>query len=185
MIDSISKLNECLSIEKQLYQEIGYKGRLHAYISKCEVGALYEYMRVLRKDEYYTNKMSCNVIDKVKSRYYRRKHNIMGIKLGISIPVNTFGKGLLIYHSQGIIVHKDSRCGEFCKLHGMNCIGNNGTGDGCNNVPQIGDCVDIGVGAIIIGNVHLAGHTKLQQGVLFAKILIQNIKFWQEFPQSC
>ena len=76
--------------------------------------------------------------------------------LGMSIPVNTFGKGLMIYHCQGIVVHKDARCGDNCKLHGMNCIGNNGRGSGKDNCPVIGNGLDLGVGAKIIGNVRIA-----------------------------
>ena len=130
MIDTKQKLIECLEIEKKLYREIGYKGKAHAFFTQCEVGKIYEYIKCLRHDEFYSNIKKASAWIKIKKAYYRRKHNILGIKLGISIPINTFGKGLLIYHSQGIIVHRDSRNGDFCKLHGFNCIGNNGVGGG-------------------------------------------------------
>lgn len=168
MIDTKVKLKGYLSFEKKLYQAIGYKGKLHSFLTKCEVGMLYSYIYVLRHDEFFSNTKG-GLFHKIGRLYYRRKHNLLGIRLGISIPINTFEKGLLIYHSQGIIVHKDARCGSNCKLHGMNCIGNNGKGGGENNCPVIGDNLDLGVGAIVIGNVHLGDNTIVAANAVVCK----------------
>lgn len=167
MIDTKQKLIECLEIEKKLYQDIGYKGKIHAALTQCEVGKIFEYMVFLRKDEYYSNKEK-KLGDSIKAAYYRRMHNRLGLKLGLSIPINTFGKGLLIYHSQGIIVHRNTRCGEYCRLHGLNCIGNNGSEkvDGC---PQIGNELDLGVGAKIIGNIKLGNGVKVGSNAVVCK----------------
>ena len=51
-------------------------------------------------------------------------------------------------------------------LHGDNCIGNNGKDDGC---PVIGNNVDIGVGAKIIGNVYIADDCKIGAGAIVVK----------------
>ena len=161
MIDTKQKLIECLEIEKKLYRDIGYKGKIHALLTQCEVGKIFKYMYFLRKDEYYSNKEK-NLVDSIISVYYRRMHNHLGLKLGINIPINTFGKGLLIYHSQGIIVHRNTRCGENCRLHGLNCIGNNGSEtEKSNGCPQIGDELDLGVGAKIIGDIKLGNGIKV------------------------
>lgn len=159
MIDTKGKLIECLEIEEKLYRNIGYKGKIHATLTQCEVGKIFRYIVFLRNDEYYSNKQK-TLCDRIKGAYYRRMHNHLGLELGISIPINTFGKGLLIYHSQGIIVHRDARCGEYCKLHGLNCIGNSGSEEtsGC---PQIGNKLDLGVGAKIIGNIKLGDEVKV------------------------
>lgn len=156
MIDDKNKLVACMKLEEKLYREIGYKGKIHAIITQCEVGKIMNFMKVLRKDEFYTNTSCSSVIRKVIALYYRRKHNILGMKLGMSIPVNTFGKGLLIYHPQGIIVHKEARCGEFCKLHGCNCVGNSGKEKEFRNTPILGKNIDLGVGAKIIGGIEVA-----------------------------
>ncbi len=168
MIKTKEQLGEYLALEEKLYREIGYKGRLHARMTKCEVGEIFGYVRSLRKDEYYTNRKN-GVLGKLSAAYYRRKHNKLGVRLGISVPVNTFGKGLVIYHSQGIIVHRDARCGENCKLHGLNCIGNNGRGGGENNCPTIGNGLDLGVGAMVIGNVRLADNTTVAANAVVCK----------------
>lgn len=170
MIDSKQVLREYLKVEEEEYRKIGYKGKLHSIITGCEVGQIVRYMKVLRKDEYYTNTQK-NFIKIVPAIYYRRKHNKLGIKLGISIPVNTFGKGLIIYHSQSIIVHKDVRCGEYAKLHGLNCIGNNGSEryEKLLSVPQIGNGLDLGIGAIIIGNIKIGDHVKVAANAVVCK----------------
>lgn len=89
MIDTREKLNECLSVEERLYRTIGYKGKLHGFITQCEIGKLYCFIEALRKDEFYSNTVT-GVFGKIKSLYYRRLHNKLGVQLGISIPVNTF-----------------------------------------------------------------------------------------------
>ena len=142
MIDNKEKYKEYIELEEELYREIGYKGRLHSFITQCEIGQIVFYMKALRGDEFYTNTCGKSIIKKCLGMYFRRKHNKLGVKLGISIPINTFGKGLLIYHSQSIIVHRDAKCGEFCKLHGCNCIGNNGNENKLRNTPVLGNNVD-------------------------------------------
>lgn len=165
MFKTKKELKECLKIEENLYRSIGYKGKLHSFITQCEVGKLFQFIIYLRKDEYYSN-ISGNAITKIKNLYYRRKHNQLGWKLGVSIPCNTFGKGLLIYHSQGIIVHRNARCGDYCKIHGNVCIGNNGADMKEQNTPVIGDYVDIGVGSSIIGGIFLGNYTKIAAGAV-------------------
>ena len=169
MITNKEDLKNYLEIEKKLCTEVGYKGRLHSFITQCEVGKITQFMKILRLDEYYSNTCKKNPFKKLMSIYYRRKHNKLGLMLGISIPINTFERGLLIYHSCGIVVHRDARCGQYCKLHGMNCIGNNGVGSGVDNSPKIGDHLDLGIGAKIIGNVTLADNTTVAAGAVVCK----------------
>lgn len=173
MIDARDKLLECLELEKSLYRSIGYKGKLHAFLTQCEVGKIYNYIKYLRFDEYYVNKKTKNFLDIIVGAYCRMKHNKIGVQLGVSIPTNTFGKGLLIYHSQGIIVNKETRCGDNCKLHGLNCIGNNGSKvkGGC---PQIGDNLDLGVGAKIIGDISLGNNITVGCNAVVCKSCVKN-----------
>lgn len=169
MIDSVEKLKEYLRLEKKLCIDNGYKGKIHSWITSCEIGKIARYLEVLRKDEYYSNVKSKSIINKIKKIYYRRKHNELGWKLGISIPINTFGKGLMIYHSQGIIVHKDVRCGCFCKLHGLNCIGNKGVEEEGRTTPVLGNRIDIGVGSQVIGPIDLSDDIRIAAGAVVCK----------------
>ena len=88
--------------------------------------------------------------------YYERKKNLLGEKLGIEIGPNCFGKGLSIWHSGSIVVNPDVRAGENCVLRGSNCLGNNGAD---NRNPVLGDNVELGYGAVIIGGVTVASNT--------------------------
>ena len=63
-------------------------------------------------------------------------------------------------------MNRGARVGKNCVLHGDNCIGNNGNDNVC---PIIGDNVDIGVGAKIIGNVHIANNVKIGAGAVVIK----------------
>lgn len=184
MIQNKNDYKEYVKTEENLYREIGYRGRMHSFISQCEVGQIVKFMRVLRKDELYTNQSKKSLFNKLLSKYYRRKHNILGLKLGIQIPINTFEKGLLIYHSQNIIVHKDARCGELCKLHGCNCIGNNGKENSGHNTPIIGKNVDIGVGAIVIGGICIADNTTIAANAVVCKSITDKGKIAKGMPAT-
>ena len=82
----------------------------------------------------------------------------MGQKLGIEIFPNCFGKGLQLWHAGGIVVNPNARIGENCVLHGVVCIGNKGQID---EIPVIGNNVNIGYGAVIVGNVRIADNTAI------------------------
>lgn len=113
---------------------------------------IYKYIKFIRKEEYHYNNNN-KLISKFLYVYYIRKKNKLGNKLGFSIGHNCFGPGLTIYHHGNIIINGFVKVGKNCKLHGDNCIGNNGFN---NETPVLGDNIDIGVGAKIIGNVFLA-----------------------------
>ena len=85
--------------------------------------------------------------------------------MGITIPRNVFSTGLLIWHYGNIVVNNNAKVGKNCELHGDNCIGNKGYGsDG--KAPIIGDNVDIGVGAKIIGDIKIANNVKIAAGAV-------------------
>lgn len=114
------------------------------------------YITLLRKQEYYINTANGNTLKKLFALYYERRKNRLGLRLGIEIAPNCFGKGLCIYHAGNIVVNDAVRAGENCKLHGSNCIGNNGISQ---SAPRLGDNVDIGFGAVVIGDIEIADGT--------------------------
>ena len=98
--------------------------------------------------------------------YYTKKKNKLGNKLGFYIGGDVFDVGLVLFHHGTIIVNGNAVVGKNCKLHGNNCIGNNGK-DSC--APILGDTIDIGFGASIIGNVKLASNIKIGAGAVVTK----------------
>lgn len=77
----------------------------------------------------------------------------MSIHLGFSIPLNVFGPGLCIAHRGTIVINKDVRIGENCRIHVCTNIGSNRDDI---SAPQIGNNVYIGPGAKIFGNITIA-----------------------------
>ena len=122
------------------------------------------YIKYLRKEEKYYNRSG--IISKFLSYYWAQKKNKLGIKLGFLIPPNTVGTGVTIYHHGNIIINGDSRIGKNCIFHGMNCVGNDGI---TNEVPIIGNNVDIGIGAKIIGGIKIADNVKIGANAVVIK----------------
>lgn len=95
-----------------------------------------------------------------------RKKNLIGQKLGIFIGNNAVAPGLRIFHYGTVIINAGAKIAENCKLHGNNCIGNNGKDNKC---PTIGKNVDIGFGAQVIGDVTIADDVIIGSGAIVVK----------------
>ena len=119
-------------------------------IVECEhLREIWKYIKLLRKSEYYLNNKSFK--NKFLKIYYTRKKNKLGNKLGFYIEPNTFDKGITICHHGNVIINGYSKIGKNCVLHGDNCIGNDGI---TKKSPTIGNNVNIGIGAKIIGDIY-------------------------------
>ncbi len=151
MIETKQDLIQYLNSDMAFYYRQDKKTRFMYWLTQDPVFFIAKYLRYLRKEEYYTNARK-DPLGKGLCLYNFRRKNRLGNKLGFKIPRNCFGPGLTIYHHGEIIVNEDARIGCGCVLHGGNCIGNNGI---TNDAPQIGDDLDLGIGAKIIGGVVL------------------------------
>lgn len=151
MIASKSDLFIYLESDMAFYHHYTKKDRFLAWLTRDPIYLIQRYLRYLRKEEYYFN-VRRDFLGRILFFFYFTKKNILGNKLGFKIPKNCFGPGLSIYHHGSIIVNESARIGANCKLHGNNCIGNNGKTD---LVPLIGDYLDLGFGAVVIGPVEL------------------------------
>lgn len=156
MITSKEELREYIAADNAWYCPSSMKGKMAAAIACYPQRELKRYLYFLRKQEYYINTAHGNKVKGLLGLYYERRKSLLGIRLGIEIGPNCFGKGLCIYHGGSIIVNAAVRVGENCRLHGGNCIGNNGYDDAA---PRLGDNVDIGYGAVLIGDIQIADNT--------------------------
>lgn len=147
MICSKQDLKEYLQVELPRYRA---GGRLKRWISNSESSILYKHQVLLRKAEYYTNTKR-----KLGAMYYRIRLNRIQNKYAIHIPLNTCGKGLKIMHVGPVLLNGRVRIGENCSLHINTALAAGGTND---DVPVLGDGIVVGVGAVILGGVHLANH---------------------------
>lgn len=103
--------------------------------------------------------------------FYRRRKNRLGSKLGIEIWENSFAEGMQIHHSGNIVVNGMARIGKNCQLHGSNCIGNDGKS---LDAPVIGDNVEIGVGAKIIGGIRIADNIIIGGGAVVVSSFLES-----------
>ena len=83
------------------------------------------------------------------------KFRRVSIRYGIDISSNLKkgGNGLVINHYSCIVVHVNCELGEGVTLGQGGTIGTNGRGE-----PVLGNNVDVGAGAAIIGNVHIGNN---------------------------
>jgi putative colanic acid biosynthesis acetyltransferase WcaB len=93
--------------------------------------------------------------------------------LGIEIPPKLYVQGgLVIFHGQGIVIHGRARIGKNCMLrHGIT-IGTSLSrmrADRNPCVPTIGDNCNIGVGAIIIGDISIGDDVSIGAGTVVTK----------------
>ena len=153
MIKSKQDFKEYIAADNNFLRPNGLKSTIIANYASYPNQIIRKYLFYLRKQEYYINTAKGNKLKGLLALYYERKKNRLGLQLGIEIGPNCFGKGLSIWHAGNIVVNTDARIGEFCILHGGNCIGNNGKE---KSVPLIGNYVDIGFGAVIIGDVKIS-----------------------------
>ena len=165
MIQTKQDLKEYLSADMKFYSSYNKKDKLIFRICQDSFYYIYKYIKFLRKEEYYANIHSSKFNTLMCLWYYKRK-NKLGNKLGFRIPRNTFGPGLEIYHHGEVIVNEGARIGANAKLHGGNCIGNNGKID---LAPQIGDYLNLGIGAKIIGKVNLGNNIRVGANAVVTK----------------
>ncbi len=149
MIKTKEDLKEYLRLDRETYLGTT-KQHIKKMLLSSEHYYLWKLFNALRREEYHLN---CR--HKYRTYFWCRQRRRLGLKLGIMVCPNSIGKGVRICHAANILVHGSAKVGDFCQLHGMNCIGNKRSGDR-SGVPVIGSHVELGVGAVVLGNVQIA-----------------------------
>lgn len=170
MICNKQDLQDYMKKDMNFYYSQSRKERFINWLTCDPVYVIAKYIRLLRKEEYYFN-TSNSKLGTVMYLIYFRKKNRLGNKIGFKIPKNCFGPGLTVYHHGEIIINENVKVGANCKLHGGNCIGNNGIND---DVPCIGDCLDLGIGAKIIGNIELRDNVRIGANAVVTQSFKEN-----------
>lgn len=165
MLDTKDKLKDCLNKEKSFY--ITRKSRhdqIVEWFVKDPSVRIWQYQKTLRYTEYYYCQKGLKKL--IMYPICRHRRNRLGLKLGIEMVEGSFAPGLIIHHSGNIVVNGWARIGKDCQLHGDNCIGNNGKS---LKAPRLGNRIDIGVGAKIIGDIELADDIVIGAGAVVNK----------------
>lgn len=141
------------------------KERLLEWLIRPERYYIRRYLRYLRGEEKALESRKS-----LAAYWYRARKNRLGSRLGFIISAGCFGEGLQIEHYGSIIVNPKSRIGKNCKMHGNCCIGS--TGGYPDVSPVIGDNVDIGQNAQILGGIRIADGVKIGAGAVVVKDIL-------------
>ena len=91
--------------------------------------------------------------------FYWPTYAIITILTGINLPLTAkIGSGLRIWHFGCIVLHPQVVIGRNCDIRHEVTIGNRQRYD---DVPTIGDNVNIGVGAKILGDIRVGNNVKI------------------------
>ncbi len=134
---------------------------------------IWEYLYYFRCCQYYRDVRQDNnsgrferKLAKYRFRYYEKKKNIYSYKSGVEIGLDSrIGKNCDIWHS-GVVIN--GNIGDNCVFHGNNTVGNKGIGNDSLR-PNLGNNVDLGVGAIVIGGLDIADNCIIGAGAVVTK----------------
>jgi putative colanic acid biosynthesis acetyltransferase WcaB len=92
---------------------------------------------------------------------------LLGVELPPSVEV---GPGLRLIHPQAIVVNPGARIGAGCTLRNSVTIGNVVGRDGAESAPPvIGDGVEIGSGALVIGPIAIGDGARIGAGAVVVR----------------
>lgn len=110
------------------------------------------------------NKM-ISLIRDYRWKFALRKLNKSCEKVSLEFKPNRIGKMIRISHDNVVL---NGYIGERCEFHGNNVVGNKRTG-AYDEVPKLGNHVDVGFGAMIIGKVEIADDCVIGAGAVVTK----------------
>src|SRR5574344_1058422 len=127
----------------ELYFPKGIKQKIYKFITKHPDFIFYKAVKMNTKYRYAkdNNKIFMKFIYSFVTNRIASKYNIE--------LYGKYGDNLRIWHGN-IVINGNAKMGNNVQLHGNNCVGNTSKG-----VPIVGNNVDIGFGATIIGKVKI------------------------------
>lgn len=128
---------------KKLYFDNDYK--IYLYKKMTLHPDYLFYKAVIYNTKYRNAKEKNNIFKKIFYSFFANRY---ASKFNLEL-YGKFGKNLRIYHGN-IVINGNAQLGNNVKLHGNNCIGEN-----YGKSPSIGNNVDIGFGAVLIGNIEI------------------------------
>lgn len=137
---------------------------LHEIVSRDQKRYFKKIVRLYARYNYYYKKRK-TPFSVMMLAILTIKRNIMSPKRNIWL-LGSFGDNLKICHAN-VVVARSARIGNNVVFHGNNCIGIKSDKD--QRAPRIGDNVDVGYGAMIIGPVVIAEGVTIGAGAVVTK----------------
>ncbi|WP_200867403.1 serine O-acetyltransferase [Leptolyngbya sp. Heron Island J] len=127
--------------------------------------------RVSRWIHYYAHAPIIRQILKILCFFWQK---LIESITGAEVPNRAkIGKGLLINHTNGVVIHVDAIIGEYCNIGHQVTIGIGGRGEKCG-VPKIGNRVFIGPGAKIFGAISIGNDVAIGANSVVTKDIPDN-----------
>ena len=100
------------------------------------------------------------LLRKFLSAIYKILYKLVQILTGIELPCEVpLGRGFVIEHSGGIVISGYARFGNNCRIRNGVVIGLARIEE--PGAPQLGDDVDVGAGAKLLGNIRICNHVRI------------------------
>lgn len=113
----------------------------------------------IRRYQYWRERKG--ILGRCLRRWHTLRHIFWSIITGAEIELETrIGGGLLLIHTNGIVIGPDAELGPNCLIFHQVTIGATGKGDK-PGMPKLGGHVDVGAGAKILGGVVIGDHAKI------------------------
>lgn len=151
------ELKEIIAEEKAMYNKSNYSYRRFVHQKRY---VIWRYLYWFRWAQYYQEQINTTsglrrFYSKIAHAFVLRRKNICGEKCGVEITNNSrIGRRLSIWHS-GVVI--DGQLGDDVSIRG-NCVLGSKDLRCTSGRPTIGNGVEIGFGAAVIGNVTIADH---------------------------
>ena len=127
----------------------------------------YKITRRLRMCQYYDGRKYCAFLHLMWRYLYRKKASKAGFDVPSHIEV---GPGFAVFHPRGILINSRVKIGENFSIHGGTKIGLTSK----NEIPSIGNNVQIGINVTIVGNVHISDGAIIGAGAVVVKDVPEN-----------
>ena len=131
----------------------------------------WKYIKCMRKLEYISN-CKLGIINKIIINYYKYKLYRLSVKSGITIPINTFGKGLYIAHHGAIVVNPSAHFGDNCVIQNGVNISEKVTG---GNHIYLGAGAKLMIGVTIADNVIVGANAVVTKSIEETNIVVAGI----------
>lgn len=132
----------------------------------------WKYLRVMRRLEYIHN-CKQNIIAKAYEFYLKYKLYLISVKSGLTIPINTFGKGLYIAHHGSVVINPTARFGDYCVLQ-----------NGVNVSKEVvgGNHIYLGAGCKILTSVHIQDNVIIGANAVVTKDIAESNTVYAGIP---
>lgn len=153
---TLEEVKAIIEEERQLYVPEQYCHMKHSHQKRYLIWKTLACFRLAQYWKLQACEKSSGVLNrlyaKLAYRYYFRQRNLYSEKSHVEIASHcTLGRRLNIWHG-GVVL--SGQVGDDCVIHGNNVLGSKGDTGGLT--PTLGDRVDVGVGAVVIGGVQVA-----------------------------